>query len=664
MKLKLIVGAVALAQASSAQAQTAEVGSNATVFTQGGVAAAWARGITGANARIGIIDNGFDLTNVDLRGQVLAAKNFAADSVTWGTHGTMMATIAAGANNGAGMVGLAPGAKLLLAQAGPGGTNTGLTARAVTQALDWLSLQGATVINMSFGTGYSNTFINSVKFNTRTGIYYTNLPTTDPSISAYAVAANRNSVLVASAGNQGLSYVQMPAIFATQTNANNQLVLSGRMLIVGSVDTNNRITTFTNRAGHLCQNAVGSTCYDRYLTQNFYVVAPATVTASLPDQLGQRNAVGPITGTSPSAAYVSGGIALLRQAWPQLRAEQLVDLVLTTARDLGPAGTDAVYGRGLVDFDSATRPQGPLRVAGRSYMPGSATNTGASLTGTAIVAAGGLAQTLKTSAVLEQTQVLDQYDRNYRADLRSAVLAANYFANPDSPWLGWTAANRLDFALTDRLSATVYPGQTGSAAQVNYGQSGTEFQLQLGSITELQGFLGTYGQGALGFGTSQTAWLQLGLEQRIADKTAIMAKFGQGQTRVGPSAVSLLSVNGPVVSQSWRLGVGRSKLFSERDQLQITVGQPVSVRRGQITVSGVTGYEYTETDTGVQVNPVVQTETVNLRSNAQEYNLAINYRRSLTATSVIGYNLVQRFNQGGVAGSIGTVLTVQFTATN
>jgi subtilisin family serine protease len=52
-----------------------------------------------------------------------------------------------------------------------------------------------------------------------------------------------------------------------------------------------------------------------------------------------------ISGTSFSAAEVSGTVALLLERRPDLDPES----VMTTARDLGPRGIDPQFGAGLVD---------------------------------------------------------------------------------------------------------------------------------------------------------------------------------------------------------------------------------------------------------------------------------------------------------------------------
>ena len=59
-----------------------------------------------------------------------------------------------------------------------------------------------------------------------------------------------------------------------------------------------------------------------------------------------------------AAPVVSGSIALLKEQFPNLTPAQLVDLLISTATDLGAAGVDEVYGVGKINLGSAATPQG------------------------------------------------------------------------------------------------------------------------------------------------------------------------------------------------------------------------------------------------------------------------------------------------------------------
>lgn len=112
---------------------------------------------TGENVKVAIIDTGADTEHLDLRGRVAAADNFVdSDDAQFrrDRHGTEMAgIIAAVANNHEGIVGVAPGARLLLlkacwqqrADADAASCNSLTLARALVAAMD----AHAQVVNLS-----------------------------------------------------------------------------------------------------------------------------------------------------------------------------------------------------------------------------------------------------------------------------------------------------------------------------------------------------------------------------------------------------------------------------------------------------------------------------------------------------------------------------------
>ncbi len=119
-----------------------------------GDAHSWSRG---EGVKVAIIDTGADTEHPDLRGRIAATDNFVdADAVQFRSdrHGTEMAgVIAAVANNREGIVGIAPGARLLVfkacwqvrADADAARCNSFTLARALVAALD----AHAQVINLS-----------------------------------------------------------------------------------------------------------------------------------------------------------------------------------------------------------------------------------------------------------------------------------------------------------------------------------------------------------------------------------------------------------------------------------------------------------------------------------------------------------------------------------
>jgi subtilisin len=114
--------------------------------------AAWAREHKGDGVKVAVIDTGIDSCHPDLAANYLEGTNFLDSSQPPrddNGHGTHVAGIIAAPQNGTGVVGVAPSAKLLIAKvldaSGAGSLST------IVSALDWAVQRGARVVNLSLG---------------------------------------------------------------------------------------------------------------------------------------------------------------------------------------------------------------------------------------------------------------------------------------------------------------------------------------------------------------------------------------------------------------------------------------------------------------------------------------------------------------------------------
>jgi subtilisin family serine protease len=256
----------------------------------------------GAGVKIGIIDSGIDYTHPELSASYAGGWDFVNDDGDprddYG-HGTLVAGIVGAADDGQGIVGVAPEASLyaykVLDSVG-GGTFSNVIA-----ALDRAIADGMDIVNMSFGS------------------------LGDPGqalLDACERALAANILLVAAAGNFGTfdgsgDNVLFPARY------------SSAIAVAATTDLDER-AFFSSTGPDLELAAPG---YNIYSTDLFGGYAYES-------------------GTSLAAAHVAGAAALLiYDGILEVRGR-----LVSTAYDLGPEGFDTFYGYGLVDIGAAVRP--------------------------------------------------------------------------------------------------------------------------------------------------------------------------------------------------------------------------------------------------------------------------------------------------------------------
>lgn len=350
--------------------------------------AAYQKGATGAGVNLAIIDSGIDLQSTEFGSRISTASQDVAGNTTIDDqdgHGTAVAFTAAGRRNDEGSHGVAFDATLVILRAdkpgscmpaAAGGNDSGCTFNtdAIAHGVDAARVAGARVINMSLGGSA--------------------VPTALADAIGRATAAG--IIVVIAAGNDGSANIDPFAGIAT-----NDAVARNLVIVAGSVGDADAISSFSDRAGDAATHylaAVGER-----------VRAPdASNTAYL------------WSGTSFAAPQISGAIALLAQAFPNLSGAQIVDLLHRTARDVGAPGVDPIYGNGVIDLTRAFQPVGTASLAG--------TATAVSLTTNATLSAPmGDAATGQLGAV-----ILDRYARAFAIDLATTVRRAA----PDRVLLG------------------------------------------------------------------------------------------------------------------------------------------------------------------------------------------------------------------------------------
>ena len=349
---------------------------------------------------IAVIDTGIDSDSPEFAGRIHPDSiDIVADRGIDGEddHGTNVALVAAAARDNSGVVGIAFDAQILAIRGddvNSCGTDTPEDAnlgclfddRSIAAGIDHAVASGATVINISLGGGAASSVV----------------------LGAVGRAATAGVVIVVSAGNggdgteAGIDPDQPDPFASSILQAGN-----GNVIIVGSVDEVGNVSDFSNRAGDLASSVIlarGEAVCCVYDDGELFIT----------EENGQRF-VTLFSGTSFSAPQVAGAVALLAQAFPNLSANEIVEILLDSARDIGAAGDDAIAGVGILDLAAAFAPAGTTTVAGTGNVLRLADDAviGSSAMGDALGA-----QTLSTI-------VLDQYQRAYNYNLSGQLRSAN-----------------------------------------------------------------------------------------------------------------------------------------------------------------------------------------------------------------------------------------------
>ena len=291
--------------------------------------------------RVAVIDSGIDRSHPELLKKVAAARSFVGGSPNdIEGHGTFVAgEIAAAIDNGRGIAGLAPSARLIVAKVVP--DEGAVSPSTEAHAIRWAVKQGAKVINVSLG-GLRDP--------------------TDPSHSGYSWVEQRaidfatahGALVVAAVGN-GDGAPAKPWRHASYPAA------LPHVLGVGSYGRAGNVPAFSNRDDVYVDLASPG--------EDIFSLLPLGVTGKNPDCVEQGySSCGPkeyrrAAGTSFSAPQAAAAAATLFSLRPGLKPDQVSTLLERSASDATPAtgcdacsvGRDSLTGFGELDVAAAIR---------------------------------------------------------------------------------------------------------------------------------------------------------------------------------------------------------------------------------------------------------------------------------------------------------------------
>ena len=273
--------------------------------------------INGTGVKIAVLDTGIDYNHIDLKDNYKGGYNFVYNNADpkddntgpyGSSHGTHVSGIIGAENNGIGVIGVAPNASLYAVKvlAADGSGTTGW----IISGIQWAVDNKMNIVSMSFGSPF---FDQALK-------------------DAVDAAYNSGILLVAAGGNTGGGPVLYPAAYDS-------------VIAVAATDALDQKAIFSPDDSKIELAAPG-------------VNINSTCAVSLYQCAGGYRI---LSGTSQAAPHVTGVAALIYSTnFPDVNSDGAknnkdVRLILdNTAKDLGTAGRDSIYGYGIVDASKAT----------------------------------------------------------------------------------------------------------------------------------------------------------------------------------------------------------------------------------------------------------------------------------------------------------------------
>jgi subtilisin family serine protease len=321
---------------------------------------AWALGCTGEGVRVAILDGGiYDLhpdiaPNLDVARSRSFVPNQAFNTDT-GTfwHGTHVAGIVAAADNGTGVVGIAPHATLIAVKVLHSGSGSfGGVIQAILYAATPIEQggAGADIINMSLGVVFPRG-----GGNTGAG------PLVAAMNKAVNFAGSRGVLVVSASGNEGLDLDHSGSLISVPAESGSGIAVSATGPVGWALGATNfdRPASYTNYGTSVINVSApgGDDAYPgNELCSKPVVGGTVTVPCWVFDMvISTSRGASPAggyswaSGTSMAAPAASAVAAIIKQQRPSISLGALKAALQNTAVDAGKKGADPFHGKGWVN---------------------------------------------------------------------------------------------------------------------------------------------------------------------------------------------------------------------------------------------------------------------------------------------------------------------------
>lgn len=460
-------------------------------------------------------------------------------------------------------------------------------------AIDWVNTQSLSInipntkklatMNLSLGTT-NQAFVDS-------GMLSSLSTTLNNNISVIVASGNEGLDCLPNAGGSVDGKCSFPAALPwVSGNSSQYLNNNGAWIVVGSVDSNNIISTFSNKAG---------------ITKSNYLVAPGENIIGASNSGNTNYIVG--SGTSFATPLVVGAMNLMAQKWPYLNGRQQAQILFDTATDLGVAGIDDIYGHGLLNLSAAFNPIGTLSIPSSPQNVSNGNVSGVNITKTKMSTSSTMAAALRSFEPLNNTIAIDSRGRDYKISLGDSISSTGSTANDFENYVNLKYGNVIfGFEQYKNIPMIGYQFNNDLIFRASY---------------DADTMFGSSGDGALGLSNASSLYLNIEKNIKINDKAKISiignygyAKASGAEGSIVDSVNSVQAVGGSVKASFDGFGIGYKI--------------PLHIIDGTMTVNSPTGVDSSG-------NVLYTKTTANLKGNTLEQAYSLFYKKEFNTLNFL-----------------------------
>ena len=629
---------------------------------------AYSQGYTGANQTIAIVDSSFDTSHQEISNKTASVTTFG----TIGTathnsyHGLAVSSIAAGAKDGLGIHGVAYDANLHLSDYTYYGSQTNLPDRWAQLTNDAAS-HNAIVQNNSWGLNTQVTDVTSHiqnnNLNNAQGVAHFlnqgNYTADENSVNNYVSALDnfQNTGVIVYAISNDTNFndadfqAALPELFP---------ILKEAWITVTNIEV-------TGTAGNYQYSREAAKCGS---TAQYCIGADGEDIRTAQSGPGNDNYDDSVSGTSFAAPQVSGGLAILKQAFPNHTPNQLVERLLASANnDFFNSSTYTTFGNGvmhyyndefghgLMDLEAALAPivvtGSPRIVTGSSLSSGNQFQTQNSQ----LLVSSSFGDSISSALNNKRIYVYDDLDGGFAYPINNAISTIgtstkqllinhldttkrqligtnnNPLATPYNANLDWQLQQPLGSAtLFTSISATNTDTALPRVSMVwqSPRHLPTQAQVEAGIHHQTAQLLGIQGSGAFNLqgATGSSSFTNFLLRHQPTANWQLDLQASAAISQLNTPQDSLVRGIEGVTSNAYSLSATRKQLLTQ-DQIRLQISQPHRVNAGflQLNIADLA-------DTNGYIKQ--QTQSLSLATSGKQTDLLLSYQLWLSHNIRLG----------------------------